>query len=141
MRHWPDNSHICENTALRMSAQPSTSTYHEEQALLQCSHFRTSSKQPAPKQPLNSMPQAFVFPLKNSFHLLRSGALNLESMHEPQKSWDPLRCVCSVAPSCLTLCDSMDCNPPGSSVLGISQERILEWGAISYSRGSLQPRD
>ena len=40
-----------------------------------------------------------------------------------------------------TLCDSMDCGPLGSSVHGISQARILEWVAISYSRGSSQPRD
>ena len=33
-----------------------------------------------------------------------------------------------VAQSCLTLCDPMDCSPPGSSVLGILQARILEWG-------------
>ena len=35
----------------------------------------------------------------------------------------------------------MDCSPPGSSVRGISQARILEWIAISFSRGSSQPRD
>ena len=35
-----------------------------------------------------------------------------------------------------TLCDSMDCSPPGSSVHGIPQERILEWIAMPYSRGS-----
>ena len=35
----------------------------------------------------------------------------------------------------------MDCSPPGSSVHGILQARILEWGAISSSRGSFQPRD
>ena len=38
-------------------------------------------------------------------------------------------------------CDPMDCSPPGSSVQGVSQARILEWGAISFSRGSSQPRD
>ena len=38
-------------------------------------------------------------------------------------------------------CDPMDCSPPGSSVHGISQARILEWVAISFSRGSSQPRD
>ena len=47
--------------------------------------------------------------------------------------------VCSQ--SCLTLCDPMDCSPPGSSVHGILQARILEWVTISYSRGSSQPRD
>ena len=49
-------------------------------------------------------------------------------------------CV-SVAQSYTTLCDPMDCNPPGSSVHGILQARILEWVVISSSRGSSQPRD
>ena len=39
------------------------------------------------------------------------------------------------------LCDPMDCSLPGSSVHGILQARILEWVAISFSRGSSQPRD
>ena len=38
--------------------------------------------------------------------------------------------------SCLTLCDPMDCSPPGSSVHGIFQARMLEWVAIPSSRGS-----
>ena len=38
-----------------------------------------------------------------------------------------------VAQSCLTLCDPMDCSPPGSSVHGILQARILEWVAILFS--------
>ena len=37
--------------------------------------------------------------------------------------------------SCLTLCDPMDCSPPGSSAHGIFQARILEWIALSFSRG------
>ena len=43
--------------------------------------------------------------------------------------------------SCLTLCDPMDCSPPGSSVHGILQARILEWVAMPSSRGTSQPRD
>ena len=43
--------------------------------------------------------------------------------------------------SCLTLCDPMDCSPPGSSVHGILQARILEWVATPSSRGFSQPRD
>ena len=43
--------------------------------------------------------------------------------------------------SCLTLRDPMDCSPPGSSVHGILQARILEWVAMPSSRGSSQPRD
>ena len=39
------------------------------------------------------------------------------------------------------LCDPMDCSSPGSSVHGILQARILEWVAISFSRGSSWPRD
>ena len=42
---------------------------------------------------------------------------------------------CSVALPCLTLCNSMDCSPPGSSVPGILQARILEWVAKPSSRG------
>ena len=43
--------------------------------------------------------------------------------------------------SCPTLYNSMDCSLPGSSVHEISQARILEWFAISFSRGSSLPRD
>ena len=38
-----------------------------------------------------------------------------------------------VAQSCLTLRDPVDCSPPGSSVHGIFQARVLEWGAIAFS--------
>ena len=44
-----------------------------------------------------------------------------------------------VAQSCLTLCDPMDCSLPDSSVHGIFQARVLEWIAISFSRGSSRP--
>ena len=43
--------------------------------------------------------------------------------------------------SCLTLCDPMDRSLPGSSVPGILQARILKWVAVSFFRGSSQPRD
>ena len=46
-----------------------------------------------------------------------------------------------VAQSCPTLCGPMDCSPPGSSVHGILQARILEWVVMPSSRGSFQPRD
>ena len=49
-------------------------------------------------------------------------------------------CVCAQSlQSCLTLCNSMDCGPPGSSVHGILQARILEWVAISFSRDLPDP--
>ena len=51
-------------------------------------------------------------------------------------------CVCAkLLQSCPTLCDPMDCSPPGSSVRGIVQVRILEWVAMPSSRGFFQPRD
>ena len=40
-----------------------------------------------------------------------------------------------VAQLCLTLCDPMDCSPPGSPVHGVLQARILEWVAIPFSKG------
>ena len=43
--------------------------------------------------------------------------------------------------SCPFLCDPMDCSPPDFSVHGFLQARILKWVAISFSRGSPQPRD
>ena len=42
---------------------------------------------------------------------------------------------------CLTLCNTMGCSLPGSSIHGIFQARVLEWIAISFSRGSYWPRD
>ena len=49
--------------------------------------------------------------------------------------------LCLVARSCPTLCDPMDCSLPVFSVHGFLQARILEWIAISSSRGSSWPRD
>ena len=46
-----------------------------------------------------------------------------------------------VAQPCPTLCNPMDCSLPGSSIHGIFQARVLEWVAISCSRGSSWPRD
>ena len=46
-----------------------------------------------------------------------------------------------VAQSCLTLCDPVNCSPPGSSVHRIPQARILEWVAMLSSRGSSWPKD
>jgi len=43
------------------------------------------------------------------------------------------KCESEVAQSCLTVCDPMYCSPPGSSVHGVFQARILEWVAISFS--------
>ena len=48
---------------------------------------------------------------------------------------------CLFTKSCLIFCNPMDCSPPGSSVHGISQARILKWVAVSFSRGSSWPWD
>ena len=48
-----------------------------------------------------------------------------------------LECVCVAQ----QLCDAMDCSPPGSSVQGILQARVLQWVAISFSKGSSRLRD
>ena len=47
--------------------------------------------------------------------------------------------VCARAQLCLILCDPMDYNPPGSSLHELSQARVLEWVAISFSKGSSNP--
>ena len=71
-------------------------------------------------------------------------------VHRVAKSWTQLSNWTTInydgwwvlfTQSCLTLCDPMDCSPPGFSVHGILQARILECVAISFSRGSSRPRD
>ena len=79
-------------------------------------------------------------------------SLRMHSEPSRQKSWGfktPKQALhqgslwkwSEVTQSCPTLCDPMDCSLPGSSVLGIFQAIVLEWIAISFSRGSSQPRD
>ena len=50
-------------------------------------------------------------------------------------------CCAQLLQLCLTLCSPLDYSPPGSSVHGILQARMLEWVAMPFSRGSSQPRD
>ena len=50
-------------------------------------------------------------------------------------------CESEVTQLCQTLCDSMHCSLPSSSIRGIFQARVVEWSAISFSRVSYQPRD
>ena len=66
------------------------------------------------------------FPWWSRIHLSMQGAWVQSLIRE--------LCVC--AQSCPTLCDFMNCSPPGVSVHGIFQASILEWVAISFSRGS-----
>ena len=69
--------------------------------------------------------------------------LAVQKLAPGSQSWwqGSLAVQCLVVPSCPTLCDRMDCSPPGSSVHEILQARILEWVAVPSSKGSCQPRD
>ena len=50
-------------------------------------------------------------------------------------------CMCVCAQLCVTLCDTMDCSLPGTSVYGVLQANIQEWVAISFTSGPSCPRD
>ena len=68
-----------------------------------------------------------------------NSVVNYRSSVVPQSSRTPLTCVCLTTQSCPTLCDPTYHRPPGSSVHGILQARILQWAAMPYSRTSSQP--
>ena len=69
------------------------------------------------------------------------------SLHKfnPEKTantnWGTAATAAKSLQSCPTLCDPRDSSPPGSPILGILQARVLEWVAISFSRGSSWPKD
>ena len=65
----------------------------------------------------------------------------LSSGEQELWAWYQQVCVPKLLQLCLTLCDPMDCSPPGSSVHGILRARILEWVVIPFSKGSSQPRE
>ena len=67
------------------------------------------------------------------------GAWGKHSVRFSSDPWAFCLCARSVTQSCLIRCNSMDRSPPGSSVHGISQARVLEWVAIAFSRGSSDP--
>ena len=75
------------------------------------------------------------------------GCLEIENENSSLHSWCNdawfwwAGSACVHAQLCLTLCDPMDYCPPDSSVHGISHAKIMEWAAITFSRGSSQPRD
>ena len=58
-----------------------------------------------------------------------------------EKPWQTYQWTSEISQLCPTLCDPMDCSLPASSIHGIFQARVLEWVAISFSRGSSQPRE
>ena len=88
--------------------------------------------------------------LLSCFSCVRFCATPWTAAHQAPHPWDSpgkntgvgchflLQCMkvkseSEVAQSCPTLCDPMDCSPPGSSVHGIFQARVLEWGATAFS--------
>ena len=86
---------------------------------------------------------------KGTFHakmgtIKDTNGMDLTEAEDIKKKWQKYtesESESEVAQLCPTLCDPIDCSLPGSSVHGIFQARILEWVAISFSRGSSQPRD
>ena len=94
----------------------------------QCSNIHTASESPYYWAQLPLLQSALQSDIQNSLVSLLVTA------------GDCCCCCCLVANLCLTL-NSMDSILPRPSVHGILQTRILEWVAISFSRGSSQPRD
>ena len=93
--------------------------------------------------------------LLTRFSRVRLCATPQTAAHQAFRPWDSpgkntgvgshflLRCMKvkserEVAQSCPTLSDPMDCSPPGSSVHGISQAKVLEWGAIAFSYSAIK---
>ena len=88
--------------------------YHQAPELFLCSCFVLASGPGTPSPPI-------LIPVSLLYHQLQ----------EVSSWFSPVVCTRAKSlQSCLTLCDPMDCSPPGSSVLGISQARILEWVAL-----------
>ena len=81
------------------------------------------------EQVLVPTPSTFVLPKNHWCNLSKSTVIRPEFLK------------CSGVSCAGLFCYPMDCSPPSSSVYGIFQARILKWVAISYSRGSFQPRD
>ena len=75
-----------------------------------------------------------------SFHY-RVESISYRVCYLKTQVYGSLKVKVLIAQSCPTLCDPIDCSPPGSSVHEILQARILKWVAIPFSRGSSQPRD
>ena len=110
-------SHRCQ-TSRRCSRRP----HSVLEIQVSCQEFRTSPGYQAPH--LGICKQMGVFILHQTVVVL-----------EPFLKLS-LKVKVLVTRSCLTLCDPLDCSPPGSSVHGILQARILEWVAMLFSRGS-----
>ena len=88
-----------------------------------------------------------IFPTQGSnphlLHLLhwQGGSLPPVPPQKPKYLYTIHKSESEVSQSCPTLCDPMDCSLPGSSTHGIFKARVLEWGAVFFSRGPSRPRD
>ena len=92
--------------------------------------------------PLNTSRSSHILGIKTKLstaYQIPRGELQPDTAHAGPSVTTQSACVCSVPQSCPTLCDPVDCRPPGSSVHGILQARVLEWVATPSSRGSSQP--
>ena len=92
--------------------------------------------------------QMFKFQCRKNFQVFTYGLFlyfkEFFLMIQQSHCWAYIKLVCvcvQLLQSCLTLCDPMGCSPPGSSVHGILQARILEWVAMPFSMGSSWPWD
>ena len=98
---------------------------HNELLLLLLSHISHVQLCATPEMAAHQAPHPWDSPGKNTgvgcHFLLQRRKVESES---------------EVTQSCLTLRNPMDCSPPGSSVHGIFQARVLEWGAIAFSKSS-----
>ena len=88
---------------------------------------------------LSSAYHLIIYLYFQALHMFKCGLYFLRRLFDVLNIWsesEGLKCpLCLVAQSCLTLCDTMDCSPSGSSDPWLLQARILEWVAISSSKG------
>ena len=109
------------------------------------------SKCPRPMRSRQKL-QGFLFPsLESPVEITSgtSGSTMVKALSYQRRVWawslarkpGPALVVVLMAQACPTLCDPLDCSLTGSSVHSIFQTRILEWVAVSFSRGSPWPRN
>ena len=103
-----------------------------------CTHEKMNEWTMSPNKPLSS-----VMNERSSAGLMHSCWTQASCQRPWFFPWMAIKHLLNVkvTQSCPTLCNSMDCSPPGSSVHGILQARRLEWVVIPFSRASSQPRD
>ena len=96
-------------------------------------------------QPCHVSGCLWVLPTHSTFVYTTEGALTLHWLTHclmgAVATADNIKVYVLVTQSCPALCNPMDCSPPGSSVFGILEAKIMEWVAVQFSRASSQPRD